>query len=253
MSYRRVNALPWLLLTLTLSESVRLEVGGRITAECGKPVILHCNISSALTGLSIQHMEWSQSHTFCSVDSGGYLTIKNAERDFHCHYDKGHLSLHFYKWLPGFFEHSFMCKLRSNQGILHKYTHVEIKEHLDSVRAVRDSLTPTCTFTKVCPGGEVEWFEDFQKITNQSFIVTNKHVKDGRWLINSYLKTHSSNKHYNCSLKSSTSGRYLSSAVMPPVSVPFSSTRAAAHGPVRPSLWIILGFLLQILLLLRFV
>lgn len=242
-----LNTLPWLLVTFTISESLTLEVSYSITAECGTPLILHCNISSPLTGLSIKHMAWS---TYCSVDSEGFLTTNDTEGDFYCRYDKGHLSLHFYKWSPSLFRTSFMCKLRSNQGILHEYTQVETREHWEGVEAAWDSYTPTCTFRKVCPGGEVEWFQDSQRITDQSLIVTNKH-EAGSWItIYSYPKIHS-NKPYNCTLKSSSSGRYLTSALIHPLS--FVSARAAAHRPVSTSLWVIVGFVFAQYFLLRFV
>lgn len=219
------------------TECLTLEVS-HSTAECGTPLTLHCNISSPLTGLSIKHMAWSQSQTYCSVDSEGFLT-HDTEGDFYCRYDKGHLSLHFYKWSPWLFKSSFMCKLRSNQGILHKYTQVETRENWEGVKAAWDSHTPTCTFRKVCPGGEVEWFQDSQRITDQSLIVTNKRVEAGSWItIDSYPKIHS-NKLYNCTLKSSSSGRYLTSALIHPPS--HDSVRAAAHRPVCTSLWVIVG------------
>lgn len=188
-------------------------------------------------------MEWSHSQTYCSVDSNGFLNISDPE-DFYCQYDKGHLSLHFYKWSPWLFKNSFMCKLRSNQGILHKYTQVETREHWVDVRAVWGSITPHCTFRKVCPGGEVEWFQNSQKITDQSLIVTKEHIEAGSWItINSYLNVHNSNHPYNCTLKSSSSGRYLTSALIRPPS--YVRARAAAQGPVWTSLCILGGFVFE--------
>lgn len=239
-----LTTLPWLLLTFTYSEGLTLQVSSSVTAECGKPVVLHCNISSALPGLSVKHMEWSQSYTKCFVDSNGFLNSNDKEGDFYCLYDKGHLSLHFYKWSPWLFESSFMCKLRSSQGILHEYTQVETREHWEGVKAAWDSPTPSCTFRKVCPGGEVEWFQDTRRITDQSLIATNKHVEAGSWItISSYLNTHNRNKFYNCTLKSSRSGQYLTSALIRPA--PFARARAAAHGPVWTSLCILVGLFLR--------
>lgn len=232
--------LPWLLVTFTFSEGLRLDVSSSVTAECGKPVILHCNISSALTGLSIKHMKWSHSQTYCSVDSEGYVTNSGSE-DFYCQYHMGHLSLHFYKWSPWLFNNSFMCKLHSNQGILHEYTQVETREHWEGVAAAWDTLTPHCTFRKVCPGGDVEWYQDSRRITDPSLIETDKYVEAGSWVtINTYLNVHNGKHPYNCTLRSSSSGRYLTSALIRPPS--YVRARAAAQGPVWTSLWILGGF-----------
>lgn len=246
-----LNTLPWLILTFTFSEALTLEVSSSVTAECGKPVVLHCNISSALPGLSVKHMEWSQSQTKCFVDSNGFLNTNDAEGDFYCRYDKGHLSLHFYKWSPWLFKSSFMCKLRSNHGILHEYAQVETKEHWESVKAAWDSITPTCTFRKVCPGGEVEWFQDSRRITDQLLVSTNKYVEAGSWItIHSYLKIHNSNKPYNCTLKSSSSGRYLTSSLIHPA--PHVRSRAAASVPAWTFIWILVGIVFEKDFFLRF-
>lgn len=227
---------------LVSTESLSLEVSSSITAECGKPVSLHCNISSSLAGLSIKHMQWSQSHTYCSVNSEGLVPSKKVE-DFYCRYDKGHLSLHFYKWSPYVSDSSYMCKLRSNQGIKSKYTKVETKEQADSVVSVWDP-SPACTFRKVCPAAEVEWFQNSQRITDQSLITTETSVEAGSWFtIRSYLNMRDRSNVYNCTLKSSSSGRYLSSAVIRP---PSSSSRlvkdrAAGLGPVWTTLWTFVG------------
>lgn len=236
--------LPWLLVTFTFSAALKLDVSSSVTAECGKPLTLHCNISSALNGLSIKHMEWSHSHTYCFVDSNGFLNTNDKEGDFFCQHDKGHLFLKFYKWTPRLYKSSFMCKLRSNQGILHEYTQVETREHYEDARAVWGPVTPHCTFRKVCPGGEVEWFQDSRRITDQSLIVTDKHIEAGSWItINSYLNVYNTDQPYNCTLRSSNSGRYLTSALIrPPLYV---SARAAAQGPVWTSLWILGGFVLE--------
>lgn len=238
-----LNTLPWLLVTFTLSDSLTLDVSSSITAECGKPVSLHCNISSSLAGLSIKHMQWSQSHTYCSVDSEGIVTSKNLE-DYYCRYEKGHFSLHFYKWSPYISESFYMCKLHSNQGIKSKYTQVESKEQAESVVSAWDLSSPACTFRKVCPGAEVEWFQDSQRITDQSLITTETSVEAGSWFtIRSYLNKHDRSKVYNCTLRSSSSGRYLSSAVIgpPPSSSSLVRGRAAGLGPVWTTLWSFVG------------
>lgn len=234
-----LSTLPWLLITFTFSESLKLEVSSSIIAECGKPVILHCNISSSLSGLSIKYMEWIQSHSYCSVDSEGLVTSKNAED--YCLYDNGRLSLHFHKWSPYMSESFYTCKLHSNQGIKYKYTHVKTREQCESVLPEWVFSTPACTFRKVCPVAEVEWFHDSQRITDQSLITTERRVEAGGWFtIHSFLNMQDESKLYNCTLRSSSSGRYLASAVIRPL-LPVRA-RAAALGSVWTSLWIFVIF-----------
>lgn len=240
-----LNTLPWLLITFTFSESLTLEVNSRITAKCGKPVILHCNISSSLTGLSIKHMEWSQSHTYCSVDSEGFVTSNNKLlEDFHCHFDRGLLSLHFNKWPPYISESFFMCKVRTNQGIKFKFTQIETRDQWERVIPAWDFSSPVCTFRGVCPAGEVQWFQDSKRITDQSLITTDRHVEAGGGLtIHSYLRIQNRGEQYNCTLRSISSGQHLASAVIrPPL---FVRSRAAGLGPVWTFLWICVGFVLE--------
>ncbi|KAJ0050729.1 hypothetical protein NL108_005116, partial [Boleophthalmus pectinirostris] len=197
---------------LMFTETLRLEVSRSITADCGKPVTIHCAVLSSRNGLSIKHMEWFKPQTYCSVNSKGNLSQQNSSGNFRCDYEKGNLSLHFPKWRPEQSE-NFLCKVRTNQGVETKDTRVETREHWEGVEAVWSSDFPTCTFKQVCPTGHVEWFQDSTKIADQ-FIVNNYTDDDGMVKIYSYLKTHEQNKLYNCSLKSARSGQYLTSALI---------------------------------------
>ncbi|KAK7929919.1 hypothetical protein WMY93_006314 [Mugilogobius chulae] len=246
MIFGILNSVPWLLLTFTLSESLTLNVTGSLTADCGKPVTLHCEISSSLSGLSVKYMNWSQSQTYCSVDSEGHLTAYNSSGDFLCHYEKGHLSLHFNNWQPQQSESSFLCKVHSNQGIRNDYTRVKTRENWEGVEALWDAGVPTCIFRHVCPEGEVDWFQDSKKITNQSFIVTKEQTRAGRsFTIYSYLKKHSQSKTYKCSLRSVRSGQHLTSAVIQSPSYVMIRATAAAHAPLTISLGFVVGLIVD--------
>ncbi|XP_033828987.1 uncharacterized protein LOC117376581 [Periophthalmus magnuspinnatus] len=240
-----LNTLPWLLGTFTSSESLMLKVKGHITADCGKPVTLHCEVSSPMSGLSIKHMEWSQSQfSYCSVDKDGHLAAQSSLGDFHCRYEKGNLSLHFDQWQAHQSESPFMCKVRSNQGIQHDYTLVETIERWEGVEATWGLDFPSCTFRQLCPAGDVDWFKDSQKITDLSLIVTEKRTEDsGTSTIYSYLKTPRRDRLYHCSLKSLRTGQYLTSAELPPQTDP--SDTAPAHGPCWTSLGVLVGFVIE--------
>lgn len=74
---------------------------------------------------------------------------------------------------------------------------------------------PACTFTNVHPDGEVHWFHGSHNLTDGPIEhPTTKRVDQGGWLIiHSELEEWSiSDVPYNCSLKSSKSGKYIASA-----------------------------------------
>lgn len=96
-------------------------------------------------------------------------------------------------------------------------------EFCGEVESVLTSDGPSCTFSHVYPDGDVFWFHDSRDLSdgsvNQS---TSKTVDEHGWLtIRSWLSSSvkqewgSSGKPYNCSLQSSTSGRVLTSALVP--------------------------------------
>ncbi|XP_069553245.1 uncharacterized protein [Brachyistius frenatus] len=221
----------WLLpaLTLTTQGLVNLSVSPKITAECGKPVTLNCNASSSQRGLSIKHMEWSQDKaTLCSVDTEGEITHhRDSLSDFHCEYEYGRLSLIFQKMQPLKSGNSkpYRCKQHSNQGTAHGYTRVELQECCGKVEAALTSSGPTCTFSHVCPDGDVDWFHGSHNLSDESLkISTYKSVdRQGGLTIQSYLWWNSSNVPYNCSLRSTISGRYIASALVLNRAVPIRS------------------------------
>lgn len=230
----------WLLpaFTLTTQELVRLRVSPEVTAECGKQVTLICNVSSQ-SGLLIKHMEWSQSKTsLCSVDSEGRLITRPRASlsDFHCEYNDGLLSLIFQKVLPleSGLSKPYMCKLRSNRGAPHRYTTVALQECSGTVDRVLTSDGPVCTFNHVHPDGDVHWFHGSHNPSDGSLRHnTSKSVDKHGWLtIHSHLKGKSSQVPYNCSLKSTVSGKYFASALVG--NRDFSVTDIArAVGPVQ--------------------
>lgn len=233
--------LPWLLFTFTLSERLRLEVTPSVSAECGKPVLLRCSAFSSMNGLSIKYMQWSQNQTtvYCSVDNLGNLTTTDNNSDFYCDYHQGKLSLHIQKVQPLQSKSPFICKLHSNQGISHNYTRLELQECCGQVEAAWSSKSPTCTFKEVYPDGDVDWFEDSHRLIDHSLISTTKRVEDGGGLtIRSYLDKFSTNVLYNCSLRSTTSGRYLASSVIEKNSPLQTRGKAVTPGPFGAVLWI---------------
>ncbi|XP_031145386.1 uncharacterized protein LOC116043030 [Sander lucioperca] len=214
MGYTALHTLLWLLtaFVLTTQEFVKLNVTPKITAECGKQVTLTCNVSSSRHGLSIKHMNWSQKNrSFCSVDSEGNISHHmHTLSHFHCEYKHGQLSLIFKRVQP-LESGDYRCKLQSNQGAKHQYTRVELQECCGIVEGVSTSGGPACTFKNVYPDGDVHWFHGSHNLSDGSVRQhTTKHVDEGGWLtIHSDLEWKSSTVPYNCSLKSITSGRYI--------------------------------------------
>ncbi|XP_023268520.1 uncharacterized protein LOC111659737 [Seriola lalandi dorsalis] len=201
--------------TLTTQELVGLSVSPRVTADCGKRVTLPCKVSSTQNGLSIKHLEWSTTQTsLCAVNSEGQITHnRSLFSDFHCEYEEGQLSLIFQKAQPL----KYLCKLRSNKGIHSKYTTVELQECGQITEAVLTSKGPACTFNDVYPDGDVHWFHGSHNLSaGYTETSTAKSVDEGgRLIIQSYLKEgKSSDVPYNCSLRSSKSGRYIASALV---------------------------------------
>ncbi|XP_038127560.1 uncharacterized protein LOC119774224 [Cyprinodon tularosa] len=207
----------------TMQESLKLDVSSEITTECDKPVYLHCN-TSLHNGLSVKRMEWSQGNmSLCSVDSQETITStqRHFESNFHCSYKDGRLTLVFRKVLPLESGKPFRCKLQSNKGVAHDYTRLQLQECCRTVEAVMNSHGPSCTFKHAYPDGEVHWYYDSTNISEKSVRhQTAKSIDNHGWMIiRSWLTFNStlereSHKSYNCSLKSSTSGKYIASSLI---------------------------------------
>lgn len=112
----------------TLSPGLDLSVSPGITARCGSHVRLQCMATSSRSGLSIKHIGWYHRNTpVCYVDNQGPILFNQT--DHYCEYEDGQLSLTFPKLKPyqeGRDLESYLCKLRSNQEVKHKYTSVEL-------------------------------------------------------------------------------------------------------------------------------
>ncbi|XP_074486611.1 uncharacterized protein LOC141764858 isoform X1 [Sebastes fasciatus] len=252
MGYTALYTLLWLLsaFTLTTQELLKLSVTPRITAECGQQVILNCDVSSSRDGLSVKYMMWSQNHTtFCSVDSEGKLKHhSHTQSDFHCRYKHGQLSLVFKTVQPRESGDSkrYMCKLQSNMGVAHAYTRLELQECCGIVKGILTNGGPICRFKNVYPDGDVHWFHGSHNLSDGSVTHhTTKQVAKGGWLtIESYLEAESSHLPYNCSLKSTASGRYIASTLVQnpesqvkPRGIPQEQKKtvengAGSHGPM---------------------
>ncbi|XP_040891070.1 uncharacterized protein LOC121180026 [Toxotes jaculatrix] len=208
----------WLVSAFSLTtQELKLIVIPKITAECDKQVTLQCSVPSSVNGLSIKLMEWSHSRTsWCSVNGERNITYKrNTLNDFHCEYKEGQLSVIFQKVQP-LQSGLHMCKLQSNKGPSHEYTTVELEECCGTVTGVLTSRGPSCTFKNVYPDSDVHWFSGSHNLSDGSLKHnTTKRVEEGGWLtIHSDLEHRSSDVPFNCSLKSSTSGRYIASALV---------------------------------------
>ncbi|XP_045902293.1 uncharacterized protein LOC123969191 [Micropterus dolomieu] len=206
--------------TLTTQELAKLSVSPKISAECGQQVTLNCDVSSSRNGLSVIHMGWTHNKTtLCSVDSEGTITTHHRHTtdtsDFHCEYEHGQLSLIFQKVQPLESGKRYTCKLHSNQGAPYGHTRVELKECCGSSKGVLTSDGPVCTFNHVHPDGDVHWFHGSHNLSDGSYTTTTKSVDEKGWLtIHSSLKRKSSDVPYSCSLKSTTSGRYIASTLI---------------------------------------
>lgn len=226
----------WLLLpvfTPTAQGLVKLNLSPKITAECGKQVILNCSTSSSQPGLSIKHMEWFRDKTsLCSVDSEGIITTpqRNVSSAFHCEYENGRLLLILHKVLPMESGHSkrYRCKLRSNQGAPQDSTTVQLQECSGTVEPHTWSDGLSCTFKHVHPDGDVHWFYDSHNLSGGSVQhYTHKQVDEEGWLtIRSDLDWKKDPQGtFNCSLMSTRSGRHIASATI----------ETAAKGPSQRS------------------
>ncbi|XP_059188725.1 uncharacterized protein LOC131971338 [Centropristis striata] len=219
MWFTPLPTLLWLLsaVTLTTQELVKLSVTPRLTAECDQQVALSCNVSSSRNGLLIKHMGWFQKNTpYCSVDSEGKVTHhKGTLSHFRCTYNHGELSLIFKKVQPLESGKNFMCKLQSNRGARQAYTRVELQECCGIAEGFVTGDQASCTFKHVHPDGDVHWFHGSHNLSDGSVKQnTSKSVDKGGWLtIHSTLERKSSDIPYNCSLKSTASGRYIATTL----------------------------------------
>lgn len=89
------------------------------------------------------------------------------------------------------------------------------------MEAVLRSEGPSCRFNHVYPDGDVHWFHDSRNVSDESVMQhTAKSIDSHGWMtIHSWLTLNgaserSSHKPYNCSLKSSTSGKYIASTLV---------------------------------------
>lgn len=117
-----------------------------VYAECGKEVLLKCEVSSPQDGLSVKFMGWSlDGKSMCSVNTEGNLVINHTHSlsSFHCHYSHGQLVLRIHNMQPQDAGSStYACKLRSNMGTAHKNTTVLLKGQftLDVYHEIRNNM-----------------------------------------------------------------------------------------------------------------
>ncbi|AWP05846.1 Hypothetical protein SMAX5B_007600 [Scophthalmus maximus] len=134
----------------------------------------------------------------------------------------------------------YMCKLQSNMGALHLYTPLELEECAGMVQGLLTSEGPACTFNSVHPDGDVHWFHGSHNLSDgPAKHNTTKRVGEGGWLtIHSNLQWESSDVPFNCSLKSSKSGRYIANTLIHKSASAHGASRSLpngvrSHGPLR--------------------
>lgn len=89
---------------------------------------------------------------------------------------------------------------------------------------------PTCTFRHVYPDGDVHWFHGSHNLSDGSVKQhTTKQVDNGWLTIHSYLEHNLSGVPYNCSLKSTASGRYIASSLVENPDLHAQRVRAQVH------------------------
>ncbi|RVE76661.1 hypothetical protein OJAV_G00011020 [Oryzias javanicus] len=202
-------------------ELLRLNVSPTVVAEFNSRVSLHCNASTSQKGLLIKHMGWTQDSKLCSVNEEETVIThqNNLTGRFHCEYEDGRLSLVFQRMRPLETRKQFMCKLRSNQGVVHGFTTVELQENGEAAASSFQNKSPSCTFNHVYPDGEVHWFHGGRNLSGGSErALTRKSVDPRGWLtISSQLAVHGDQESrlpYNCSLRGARSGRYIASIAL---------------------------------------
>lgn len=108
---------------------VQLSSSPVLYSECGTKVTLKCKVSSPEQGLDVKHMEWSlNGSSLCSVRENLLVNPTHSQRQHHCMYSHGHLSLILHNVQPqDVGTLTYVCKLRSNRGVSHTDTRVELK------------------------------------------------------------------------------------------------------------------------------
>ncbi|XP_061590868.1 uncharacterized protein LOC133456373 [Cololabis saira] len=247
----------WFLLgvSLTRQEMVRLKTSHTIAAECWTQVVLHCNASSSRDGLSVKHMEWFRgAMSLCSVDKDGLVSThqNHSLSPFHCHFhNDGRLTLKL-EWVLPLESGEYKCKLRSNQGMLSERTRVQLQECSRGAKGVPTSDGASCTFSHVHPDGDVHWFQGSHNLSDgPARYQTMKSVDRHGWLtISSTLTLQGelgSREPYNCSLRSSTSGRYIGSTLVSglrPELFRFPTNAVGSQGPGKTLLYILLSLII---------
>lgn len=233
MGLTALYTLLWLVsaLTFTTQDLMSLDVSPKVTAECGQQVTLNCSAVSSQKGLLVREMHWYlNENPLCSVNNEGSITYSNPHRNLSCECTHGQLSLIIKEVQP--LESGdtapYKCKIKSNKGVKHGTTIVELQECSGEVQGETTDEGYSCTFNHVYPDGDVHWFDGSNHVLDSSLHNTTKQVVQGGWLtIRSYLKLKESGVPYNCSLMSTKSSRHIASTL-----INGSETRALNPGRV---------------------
>ncbi|XP_036373988.1 uncharacterized protein LOC118770408 [Megalops cyprinoides] len=219
--------------TSTTNGLVELHANRLVTAQCHSRVTLHCNISS-LNGLSVTLLAWIHEKTgenLCSFDN---KASHKPDARILCDYmPEKQLALTFKHVWPSD-QGTYICKLRSNQGMKHVSSAVKVQECHGHAKQHSSSSQVECHFHGVYPQGEVHWFFHEKNVTLDATPATCAGPDHkGLYNVSSNLPTEKTTGDYTCSLWIPSTGDYLVSKKvnvwMPPTQDHQRSRAASRH------------------------
>lgn len=103
-----------------------------------------------------------------------------------------------------------------------------------TVEGVMTGDRHVCIFNHVYPDGDVHWFHGSLNLTGRSLHYTTKHSdRLGWWTIRGYLEQKSGDEPFNCSLMSTSSGRYIASTLVLNTTSPRASSGVGSLRSIR--------------------
>ncbi|KAG7491665.1 hypothetical protein MATL_G00006380 [Megalops atlanticus] len=186
--------------TSTTNGLVELHANKVVTAQCHSRVTLHCNISS-LNDLSVMLLTWIHEKTgenLCLFDS---KELHEPDARILCSYrPEKQLALTFKNVSPSH-QGTYICKLRSNQGMKHVSSVVKVQECHGTAEQHSSPSQVQCHFHGVYPQGEVHWFFHKKNVTLDATPATcTGPDHKGLYNVTSNLHTDKTTGNYTCSL-----------------------------------------------------
>ncbi|XP_030208579.1 uncharacterized protein LOC115541006 isoform X1 [Gadus morhua] len=221
--------------------STGLSVSPNVTATCGQSVTLHCNVSSN-QGL-VYHLSWIKDNiTLCKVKDDHLVDDEQPTSDVECRYANKSMFVTFRQTSKEQQERAldeYICKLRSYQGPAIKKTWVELKgqrpvECIQRVDQIRTAEVPTCSFTGVRHDGDVHWYREDARLTEDDAVIEKKESVDKECcltIISSLKPKKDSTGPYTCSLWNSQSQNYTANHTFP--HIPSSEQSTSGSGMLQ--------------------